>query len=61
MFKTFTILERVRAQFRAEALNAANTPIFGIPNTTFTNAQFGQITSQVNNPRLIQLGVRVTF
>lgn len=61
IFKTLAIRERIRAQFRAEALNAANTPIFGIPNTTFTNAQFGQITSQVNNPRLIQLGLRVTF
>lgn len=61
VFKTFSILERYRIQFRAEALNATNTPIFGNPNTTLTNAQFGIITTQVNNPRLVQLGLRVTF
>lgn len=61
IFKTFTVKERIRAQFRAEALNATNTPIFGKPNTTYTNSQFGVITTQVNNPRLVQLGVRVTF
>lgn len=61
IFKTFSIRERVKAQFRAEALNATNTPIFGNPNTTYTSAQFGLITTQVNNPRLVQLGVRATF
>lgn len=61
IFKTFALTERVKAQFRAEALNATNTVIFGKPNTTFTNNQFGLITSQVNNPRMIQLGARVTF
>jgi hypothetical protein len=29
---------------------------FGNPNTTYTNPNFGKITSQINNPRLIQLG-----
>jgi hypothetical protein len=61
LFKTFSIKERMRAQFRAEALNATNTAYFGPPNTTLTNTQFGLITSQINNPRLIQLGTRITF
>jgi trimeric autotransporter adhesin len=61
VFKTFSIKERIRAQFRAEALNATNTAYFGPPNTTLTNTQFGLITSQINNPRLIQLGTRITF
>jgi len=60
-FKAFSIHERVKAQFRAEGLNATNTPYFAYPNTTFTNANFGKITSQVNNARLIQLGARFTF
>jgi hypothetical protein len=59
LFKTFTIRESLKAQFRAEALNISNTPTFYGPNTTFTNPSFGLITSQANYPRLIQLGVRV--
>jgi hypothetical protein len=61
LFKTFAVRERLKAQFRAEALNATNTPYFGNPNTTLTNNQFGLITAQINNPRLVQLGVRATF
>jgi hypothetical protein len=58
LFKTFDVLEKVKAQFRAEAMNITNTPTFYGPNTTFTNPQFGIITSQANYPRLIQMGVR---
>jgi hypothetical protein len=62
VFKSFQILERIKAQFRAEALNATNTPYFGNPATVVTNpSTFGQITSQINYPRLVQLGIRVTF
>lgn len=61
IFKTFNWRERVRAQFRAEALNATNTVTFGNPNTVLTNPQFGLITNQVNNPRLVQLALRLTF
>jgi hypothetical protein len=60
-FKGFVIGERVKAQFRAEALNATNTPYFGNPNTTYASPTFGKITSQINNARLIQLGARFTF
>lgn len=58
LFKTFTIGERFRAQFRAEAMNLTNTPLFNGPNTTFGNPSFGRITSQANFSRLIQLGLR---
>ena len=58
LFKTFSLMEKLKVQFRAEALNVSNTPTFHGPNTTFTNPQFGIITSQANYPRLIQIGVR---
>ena len=61
VFKNFSIVERVNAQFRAESFNATNTPYFGNPNTTYTSATFGVITNQINSPRLLQLGLRVTF
>lgn len=61
IFKSFAIRERIKAQFRAEALNATNTPYFGNPNTTLNSSTFGVITSQINNPRMLQLGTRITF
>ena len=61
MFKTFSITERFKAQFRAEALNAMNTPMFRAPNTAFGNASFGRITAQANFSRMMQLGLRVYF
>jgi hypothetical protein len=38
LFKDFAPLERLRLQFRAEMLNAFNTPRFGGPNTTVTSS-----------------------
>ena len=61
IFKNFSIKERLRAQFRAEALNVTNTVQFGNPGTTYTSSTFGVITSQINQPRMIQLGARFTF
>jgi len=61
LFKTVSILERFKAQFRAEALNAFNTPLFRGPNIQYGNANFGKITRQANFARYIQLGVRFYF
>jgi hypothetical protein len=61
LFKSVTFFERFNAQFRAEALNAFNTPDFAQPNAVFATPAFGIITSQQNQPRLIQLGLRFSF
>ena len=58
MFKEFNPVERVRVQFRAEFLNAFNTPRFGGPNTSVTSSSFGIITSQANSPRQTQFGLK---
>ena len=52
--------EGARLQVRAETINAFNHPKFGNPNTTFESPQFGQITSQLNQPRQVQLGMKLT-
>ena len=56
-----TIYERFRAQFRAEALNAFNTPYFRGPNGAFGSGSFGQVNSQGNFPRFIDLALRLSF
>ncbi len=72
LFRKFEITERVRGEFRAEALNFTNTPAFGNPNTTVGNANFGKVTGTLaglisnqgvggTGPRSVQLGLKFTF
>lgn len=61
LFKTVSIKERVRAQFRVEALNAFNTPQFYGPHTSFGSGSFGRITTQGNLSRQIELALRFTW
>lgn len=61
VFKSFTIVERFKAEFRAEALNAFNTPLFSNPNTLFGSSNFGKLVYQTNTPRELQLGLRFKF
>jgi len=49
-------------QFRAEFFNLFNHPQFGPPgNDINVPASFGIVSSTVNNPRLTQLALRLTF
>ena len=62
--KTTPIHGRVNLTLRAEAFNLFNRTQFGMPNTQVTTAaqsNLGRVTSQSNQPRLIQLAFRLTF
>jgi hypothetical protein len=61
VFKQFTIWERLKAELRAEAFNAFNTPQFSNPDTGVTNGTFGVISSQANSPRQIQIALKLLF
>ncbi len=63
LFKQFFITEnRDRYfEFRAEASNLFNTPIFGMPDSTFGNSSFGVISSQINGARSMQLSLKLFF
>jgi len=61
LFKNFRIRERTTVQFRAEAFNAANHPMWGAPGTNVTDpGSFGVITTK-NGRREMQLALRLFF
>jgi len=62
IFKNFSIKEWAQLQFRAEAFNLTNTPVFGAPDTTEGTAGFGDTGGgQANSPRNFQLALKLTF
>jgi hypothetical protein len=62
IFKGFPIAEGVNLEFRAEAFNAFNTPMYQGPNTTLTSANFGVVVmDQQNFPRNMQFALRLRF
>jgi hypothetical protein len=62
LFKTFSLTERLRLEFRAEAFNIANHPVYGNPNGDITAGNFGQITStQLASERQIQFAAKIMF
>ncbi|MFN7996221.1 MAG: TonB-dependent receptor [Bryobacteraceae bacterium] len=63
LFKNMALARegQIRLQFRAEFFNLFNSPQFGPPGSTVGTAQFGVVSSQVNNPRLVQFALRFMF
>jgi len=61
--KQFPIREEMNFEFRLEARNAFNHPVFGTPNTSVVSGQsdFGKITRTSVGPREVQLGFKFNF
>ena len=58
---TFGPNERMNIQFRTEFFDLFNHPQFGPPNGSAGSTSFGIVSSTVNNPRLIQFGLKFAF
>ena len=61
VIKAFQITERVAMTYRCEFFNSTNRPIFSAPNLQPTATNFGLITNQANQPRRIQMALRLVF
>lgn len=59
--KTFALSADLRMRFQAILGNIFNTTLFCAPNTNFSSGGFGTVNSQCNQPRSVQLGLRVEF
>jgi hypothetical protein len=61
LFRVFPIGERVRVEFRAEAFNTTNTPVWGAPVVNFANPNFGRVLNVANTPRQLQGALKLSF
>jgi hypothetical protein len=61
LFKNFKLGQGVALQFRVEINNALNYTVLWNPDVNPRNSTFGFINQDRNNPRDIQLGLKVTF
>jgi len=52
---------KLNLQFRAEFFNLFNRVQFGTPNTSIGNSSQGKIYGQLNQPRIAQFALRITF
>ena len=53
--------EGAKLQIRLEAFNVFNRVQFAAPDTNVGDATFGQITAQANQPRQVQVGLKLYF
>jgi hypothetical protein len=61
LLKSWETKENQRFEFRLEAANALNHPVFSDPNTSYGSTGFGQITGTKVGPRNVQLGFKYYF
>ncbi|HYL84157.1 MAG TPA: TonB-dependent receptor [Candidatus Angelobacter sp.] len=59
--KDFALTERMKLTFRAQAFNLLNHPVFFIGDQSINLQQFGQSSSTVSAPRILQLALQLKF
>jgi outer membrane receptor protein involved in Fe transport len=69
VFRIFPLRESLQLQLRVDALNAFNHPVWGVPSQCQNCANFGVVTSTINNSgstgydsaRQVQLSAKIVF
>jgi hypothetical protein len=59
--KDFAVTEKVKLTFRAQAFNLLNHPVFFVGDQNINSQQFGQSSSTVSAPRILQLALQLKF
>lgn len=62
-FRSFRVTETKKFEFRAEAFNATNTPVFSAPDSYLPDGPgfFGVVTSTANTARQLQVALKFYF
>ncbi|MGH9451315.1 MAG: TonB-dependent receptor domain-containing protein [Terriglobia bacterium] len=61
LFRDFPITESKKLEFRMETFNTGNWVVWGQPNTSIGDPNFGVITSTGNSPRVVQFALKFYF
>jgi hypothetical protein len=61
LIKQFRLPREIGLNFRAEFFNLFNHPEYGSPVADINASGFGTVDSTVNNPRLVQLALKLSF
>ena len=61
LFRAFSITESKRFEFRAEAFNVTNTPVFATPDNNLGDPNFGVVSSTANSERQLQIALKFYF
>lgn len=61
IIRNFRMMGNKTLQFRLEAFNALNNPIWSDPNTTLSSPLYGSITTTRKSMRELQIGVKFVF
>jgi hypothetical protein len=59
--RNFSVTERIKLVFAVDAFNVFNTVNFGSIGINLESANFGQVTTQANAPRKLQIDARINF
>jgi hypothetical protein len=61
LFRSFSFTETKRFEFRAEAFNVTNTPVFATPDSNLQDPNFGVVSSTANTERQLQIALKFYF
>ena len=59
--REFAIREHLKLSLQGDAFNVLNLVTWAPPSTNISSSAFGKITAQGNQPRVLQIGARITF
>jgi hypothetical protein len=61
IIRSFPFWGERKFEFRAEAFNVFNHPVFGVPNGDVFSSSFGSVSGTANNPRQMQFSGKIIF